>query len=199
MLPSAETRQRIVQAIGRAWNIQLSAAAEQLLCSQTSMSVPELQGIIQRCAADRVRPTDGPRSSRLTLDVHDLEAGWPDTASPAVEPRRVIRATAQYFGLPLRNVTGASRRRLDVLARSLAMYLIRDLIGESFQQIGHWFSRRDHTTVMHACRKIALDLDQDAVTRQAVLDIRRTLTNGAHEGRGTVRDAPRRGKRVRWA
>ena len=93
----------------------------------------------------------------------------------------------------------ASRRRLDVLARSLAMYLIRDLIGESFQQIGHWFSRRDHTTVMHACRKIALDLDQDAVTRQAVLDIRRTLTSGAHEGRGTVRDAPRRGKRVRWA
>lgn len=109
------------------------------------------------------------------FDVADFSDQLIHNQPASVDPKRIIRATAQYFGLKLRNLTGTSRRKMDVLARSLAMYLIRELSGESFQQIGHHFGDRDHSTVMHACRKMAHQRLEDSETRQAILEIKKRV------------------------
>ena len=62
--------------------------------------------------------------------------------------------TADYFGLSIEDLQSASRTRLLVTARQIAMYLCRELTDMSLPNIGKQFGGRDHTTVMHAERKI---------------------------------------------
>ena len=63
--------------------------------------------------------------------------------------------TANFFGLNLEDLTSADRTRTIVLARQIAMYLCRELTDLSLPRIGELFGGRDHTTVMHANRKIS--------------------------------------------
>ena len=62
--------------------------------------------------------------------------------------------TAAYFGLTIEDLCGTSRSRVLVTARQIAMYLCRELTDLSLPKIGQQFGGRDHTTVMHADRKI---------------------------------------------
>ncbi len=63
-------------------------------------------------------------------------------------------ATADYYGLTIDDLCGSSRSRVLVQARQIAMYLCRELTELSLPKIGQQFGGRDHTTVMHADRKI---------------------------------------------
>jgi chromosomal replication initiator protein len=65
-----------------------------------------------------------------------------------------MAATAGYFGITLEDLCGSSRSRVLVTARQVAMYLCRELTDLSLPKIGQHFGGRDHTTVMHADRKI---------------------------------------------
>ena len=66
-----------------------------------------------------------------------------------------MEATAKAFDLTIEEICGASRRRPLVAARQTAMYLFRELTDYSFPAIAREFGDRDHTTVMHAQKKIA--------------------------------------------
>jgi chromosomal replication initiator protein len=69
----------------------------------------------------------------------------------------------------------ASRRRGVVVARDVAMYLARQLTSNSLKQIGDYFGGRDHTTVLHGCRKTESLMNSDATTHQAVLALKQRL------------------------
>jgi chromosomal replication initiator protein len=66
----------------------------------------------------------------------------------------IMAETASYFGLTVEDLCGSSRSRVLVTARQIAMYLCRELTELSLPKIGQAFGGRDHTTVMHADRKI---------------------------------------------
>jgi len=66
----------------------------------------------------------------------------------------IMAQTADYFGLSVDDLCGSSRSRVLVIARQIAMYLCRELTDLSLPKIGQQFGGRDHTTVMHADRKI---------------------------------------------
>jgi chromosomal replication initiator protein len=83
--------------------------------------------------------------------------------------KEIAAATAKYFSVRLSDLRSPSRRRLVVTARDVAIYLARRLTGESLKQIGHFFGGRDHSTVMHGCRKTESLLKTDPGVRQAVL------------------------------
>ncbi len=68
---------------------------------------------------------------------------------------QIQRATCTYFGVSLRELIGAGKTNTIVWPRHVAMYLVNRLTGKSFPDIGQRFGDRDHTTVMHAVRKIA--------------------------------------------
>ena len=61
---------------------------------------------------------------------------------------------ARHFGLTVGELKGKSRQQAIAEARGLAMYLARRLTGASYAEIGRQFGGRDHTTVLHACRKV---------------------------------------------
>lgn len=74
----------------------------------------------------------------------------------------VIRTTARHLGLPAEQLVGAGRRRSVAQARSLAMYLSRQLTGRSLGEIGRALGGRDHSTVIHGIRNAAVRLGADA-------------------------------------
>ena len=78
----------------------------------------------------------------------------PDQAGPEITASTIMAQTASYFSLTLEDLCGTSRSRVLVNARQIAMYLCRELTELSLPKIGQTFGGRDHTTVMHADRKI---------------------------------------------
>jgi chromosomal replication initiator protein len=91
-------------------------------------------------------------------------------------PLRTITAvTARFFSLRQAEIRGSSRRRSLVDARSIAIFLARELSGQSLARIGREYGDRDHSTILHAVRKVADRLAGDESTRSAVMTLRRIL------------------------
>jgi chromosomal replication initiation ATPase DnaA len=89
-------------------------------------------------------------------------------SSPATRTtcRHAISLVGKHFGLSAGDLKGKSRQQAVVEARGLAMYLTRMLTGASYNEIGRQFGSRDHTTALHACRKVAALVAQDETTRR---------------------------------
>ena len=95
--------------------------------------------------------------------MHDLALGSyslgitrpiPMKIAPRLTVRRIQEAVADYYELPLRQMTDVSKMRSVARPRQVAMYLSRKLTGKSLPDIGSKFGGRDHTTVLHAVRRI---------------------------------------------
>ena len=78
----------------------------------------------------------------------------PNEGGNQITAAAIMGATADYYGLTIDDLCGSSRSRVLVQARQIAMYLCRELTELSLPKIGQQFGGRDHTTVMHADRKI---------------------------------------------
>jgi chromosomal replication initiator protein len=89
--------------------------------------------------------------------------------------RDIACLTAKYFGLTLVEMKSPKRRQPLVAGRAVAMYLARQLTAKSFAQIGAYFGGRDHTTVLHGCRRTERLIGRDRATRQAVAELKRLL------------------------
>lgn len=177
--PSPETRQRILATLCQQREIELSPEAEQLLMAHPALTIPEMVGILnelmRRMSEQPVNLAEPKPANARFVDVSDLPNQLAESRPSAVDPRSIIRQAAQFYGLKPKNLTSDSRRKLEVLARSQAMSLVRELTDLSYQQIGQLFGKRDHTTVLHACRKMETQRKDDASLRQAFQEIRRRV------------------------
>ena len=84
----------------------------------------------------------------------------------------VQKAVADYYGLTVEVLKGKKKSKNIAYPRMLAMYLSRMLTDESFPKIGLEFGARDHSTVMHACDKIALDLKNNKKLQEIINEIK---------------------------
>jgi chromosomal replication initiator protein len=84
-----------------------------------------------------------------------------DAGKPTID--RIVRRVGSYFHVDPRRLHSKRRHQSVVLPRQVCMYLARLLTGLSLEAIGSYFGGRDHSTVLHACRKVEQALDTDAV------------------------------------
>lgn len=87
----------------------------------------------------------------------------------------IAKATARQFGVRLADMKSKARDQSITLSRQCAMFLSRELIGAHLSKIGEYFSGRSHNTVLHACKRIAGLLDEDAGLRRQVDTLRRSI------------------------
>ena len=87
----------------------------------------------------------------------------------------IQKKTAEYYKLDLRELHSARRARRVARPRQVAMYLARELTSRSLPDIGRRFGGRDHTTVLHACRRIEALCKTDPVFQQEVDFLRKVL------------------------
>jgi len=149
--PDLETRIAILRK--KAATERLTAPPEVLefIASKVQTNIRELEGALIRVTAFASlnrQPVD------LGLAEIVLKDLIPEGSKPEVTAAMIMGQTASYFGLSLEDLSGSSRSRVLVTARQIAMYLCRELTDLSLPKIGQQFGGRDHTTVMHAERKI---------------------------------------------
>jgi chromosomal replication initiator protein len=121
------------------------------IADKIDSNIRELEGALIRVAAFASLNRQ-PVTYALAEDV--LKDLLPNEAGPEITSAMIMTQTAAYFGISLDDLCGSSRSRVLVTARQIAMYLCRELTDLSLPKIGQQFGGRDHTTVMHADRKI---------------------------------------------
>ncbi|MGE5289961.1 MAG: chromosomal replication initiator protein DnaA [Micromonosporaceae bacterium] len=149
--PELETRIAILRM--KAVQEGLNAPPEVLeyIASRISTNIRELEGAL-------IRVTAFASLNRQSVDLQLAEIVLkdliPEAQGPEITATTIMGQTASYFGLSIDDLCGTSRSRVLVTARQIAMYLCRELTEMSLPKIGQQFGGRDHTTVMHADRKI---------------------------------------------
>ncbi|CAB4679855.1 MAG: chromosomal replication initiator protein DnaA [Actinobacteria bacterium] len=149
--PELETRIAILRK--KAAQDKLNAPDDVLeyIASKISTNIRELEGALIRVTAFASLNRQLVDLSLAEIVLKDLiqEEGGPEITGPTI-----MAQTASYFSLSVEDLCGTSRSRVLVNARQIAMYLCRELTELSLPKIGQAFGGRDHTTVMHADRKI---------------------------------------------
>jgi chromosomal replication initiator protein len=149
--PELETRIAIIRK--KAAQDKLNAPDDVLeyIASKIATNIRELEGALIRVTAFASLNRQGVDLSLAEIVLKDLipEEGGPEITSPTI-----MAQTASYFSLTVEDLCGTSRSRVLVNARQIAMYLCREMTELSLPKIGQTFGGRDHTTVMHADRKI---------------------------------------------
>ncbi|HEY9276249.1 MAG TPA: chromosomal replication initiator protein DnaA [Candidatus Nanopelagicaceae bacterium] len=149
--PELETRIAILRK--KAVQDKLSAPDDVLefIASKISTNIRELEGALIRVTAFASLNRQPVDMGLAEIVLKDL---IPDEGAPDITANTIMAQTASYFSLTIDDLCGTSRSRVLVNARQIAMYLCRELTDLSLPKIGQTFGGRDHTTVMHADRKV---------------------------------------------
>ncbi|MBU6147073.1 MAG: chromosomal replication initiator protein DnaA [Actinomycetales bacterium] len=149
--PDLETRIAILRKKTAAERLNIPPEVLEYIAVRITHNIRELEGALIRISAFAnvsQQPVDLGLAEIVLRDV------IPDSTVPDITAPMIMSETAHYFGISLDELTGPSRSRTLVTARQVAMYLCRELTDLSLPRIGQIFGGRDHTTVMHAERKV---------------------------------------------
>ncbi|MDO5629633.1 MAG: DnaA/Hda family protein, partial [Mobilicoccus sp.] len=149
--PDLETRIAILRKKAAQERLELPDEVLEFIASRISTNIRELEGALIRVTAFANLNRQPVELSLAEIVLKDL---IPDKESSQITASMIMGQTAAYFGLSIDDLCGSSRSRGLVTARQIAMYLCRELTELSLPKIGQQFGGRDHTTVMHADRKI---------------------------------------------
>jgi len=171
--PDLETRIAILQRKAARQDIAVSPDVLELIAQRIDSNVRQLEGALTRLTAlvqldDRKLDLD---TARRFLREHT------DEEPAALDAGDIIEKVAEYFHLEKGDLLSRSRKQSVAQARQIAMYLCRELTDESYAHIGSRFGGRDHSTVIHAYRKIEEELGSDPELRDDVSSLQSELQN----------------------
>lgn len=170
LLPHAlQARRAIIERIAKARGMNLPVRVIDRLAEKPDLTIPAIVGALMQIEMAEIVENghaSGEQVAELARQQHKPER-------PSL--REITQLAARHFGLKMAELRGPLRRRAIVNGRYVAMYLARELAGKSLQQIGAYFGGRDHTTVLHGCRRTEKLMKRDVPTRHAVAEIRRML------------------------
>jgi chromosomal replication initiator protein len=168
--PELETRIAILRKKAQQEGLNAPPEVLEFIASKISTNIRELEGALIRVTAFASLNRAPVDLSLAEIVLRDL---MPDAGGPEITASVIMAQTAMYFGITMEDLCGTSRSRILVTARQIAMYLCRELTDLSLPKIGQQFGGRDHTTVMHADRKIRALLPE----RRAIFNQVTELTN----------------------
>jgi chromosomal replication initiator protein len=176
--PDLETRIAILKKKAAQEGMTTPDDVLELIATKITTNIRELEGALIRVTA--FASLSGQPVNR-DLAAHVLKDIIPNAEAGRITAQVIMTEVADYFRISVDDLCGTSRSRTLVNARQIAMYLCRELTDMSLPKIGQEFGGRDHTTVMHAERKI----------RQLIGE-RRALFDQITELTGTIRRASAR-------
>ncbi|MDA7554086.1 chromosomal replication initiator protein DnaA [Gammaproteobacteria bacterium] len=161
--PELETRVAILLKKAQSMNQQLNDESAFFIAQKVKSNVRELEGALKRVIANS-NFTGRPISVELIKDsLKDLLA----IQARQVSVDNIQKITADYYNIKLSDILSKRRSRSVARPRQMAMFLAKELTNYSLPEIGESFGGRDHTTVIHACKKINelrrsnLDIEED--------------------------------------
>ena len=148
--PNFVTRVNILQSLCKRMDLSLSEEVVGWIARRVTQNVRELEGAVTRIAAVAKLSGETPDVKLVQAALGDLDR---QMVAP-VRPENIMQAVCNYFSLEHKDLMSGRRQRTISLARSVAMYLVRKTAKLSFPEIGNRMGKRNHSTVISACRRI---------------------------------------------
>ena len=169
--PDLETRIAILQRKAARQDIAVSPDVLELIAQRIDSNVRQLEGTLTRLTA-LVQLDD----QRLDLDTaRRFLREHTDEGAASLSAGDIIEQVAEHFHLEKGDLLSRSRKQTVAQARQIAMYLCRELTDESYDHIGSRFGGRDHSTVIHAYRKIEESLESDGELQDDISSLQSKL------------------------
>lgn len=148
--PDLETRVAILQSKAEQSQIALSTDVAFFIAKRVRANIRELEGALRRVIAT-AQFTGRPITVESTKEALKDQIA---AQAKLITLENIQRTVAKFYNLKLTDLTGARRSRSIARPRQVAMSLAKELTNHSLPEIGEAFGGRDHTTVIHACKKI---------------------------------------------
>ncbi len=171
--PELETRVAIMQSKAEQLNIDLPSDVAFFIGKRIRSNIRELEGALRRVIANAQFT-----GSAITLEfakeaLHDLLA----LQDKLVTIDNIQKTVAEYFKIRVSDLLSARRSRSITRPRQIAMSLAKELTNHSLPEIGDAFGGRDHTTVLHACRKVTSLREGDTRINDDYINLLRSLSS----------------------
>jgi chromosomal replication initiator protein len=167
--PDFETRVAILNQKCREFEVLIDPEVINFIATNVEGSIRGLEGVLRAAIAESQLANRVPtirsvaeiiRRLNKAQDIigYDLDRKRAQTIK---NMRDVINVVSEYYGINMNEIVGKARKKDIMIARQVCMYLIKNELGDSYEKIGSGFGGRNHTTVMHACNKVADKLKTD--------------------------------------
>jgi chromosomal replication initiator protein len=166
--PDLETRIAILRKKAAQEGMSPPPEVLEFIASKIQSNIRELEGAL-------IRVTAFASLNRQTVELGLAEMVLKDLVgendAPEISATTIMAVTSEYFAISIDDLVGGSRSRMLVGARQMAMYLCRELTDLSLPKIGEKFGNRDHTTVMHAERKIRAQMAEKLTVYNQITEL----------------------------
>jgi chromosomal replication initiator protein len=140
----------------------------EFIASRIERNIRELEGALIRVTAFASLNKQTVDLALAQIVLRDLIR---DPVANDIDAATIMAVTAEYFAVSLDELCGPVKTKQIASARQIAMYLCRELTDLTLPKIGQTFGGRDHTTVMHAAKKIRLELAERRQTYDHVQEL----------------------------
>ncbi len=141
------------------------------IAARVQKNIRELEGVLNKVVFYAQYKKSGLDNKKLEEIINEAVQVTPKN----ITPNDIIKIVAEFFEVPVGDMTQRSRKQEVVEPRQIAMYLMREILKMSYPHIGDRLGKRDHTTAIHACDKISKELNQNPGLNQKLLLIKERL------------------------
>ena len=170
--PDYETRLAILRKKADLDHIVIDDEILANIASKVDSNIRELEGALNKIVAHASLANIPITSEMAEKSINDLVTKKEKVISIAY----IQEVVAKYFGIDIKDMKSSKKSNDIVFPRQIAMYLCRSVANASFPKIGDEFGKRDHTTVMHAFKKIDKEIKENSNTKLIVDNVKKNLT-----------------------
>ncbi|ANY06759.1 chromosomal replication initiator protein DnaA [Pseudonocardia sp. HH130630-07] len=166
--PELETRIAILRKKAAQDRLAVPGEVLEFIAERIERNIRELEGALIRVTAFASLNRQAVDTQLAEIVLRDL---IPDSAASEITAPTIMAVTAEFFSVTLDDLSGPGKTKALAQARQIAMYLCRELTDLSLPRIGQTFGGRDHTTVMHADKKIRNEISLRRKTFEQVQEL----------------------------
>lgn len=166
--PELETRIAILRKKAAQDRLAVPGDVLEFIAERIERNIRELEGALIRVTAFASLNRQPVDTQLAEIVLRDL---IPDSATSEITAPTIMAVTAEFFGVTMDELCGPGKTKALAQSRQIAMYLCRELTDLSLPRIGQTFGGRDHTTVMHADKKIRNEIAQRRKTFEQVQEL----------------------------
>lgn len=155
--PDYETRMAILQKKCESYNITLSNDILEIIATNIESNVRELEGAITKIATT-IKVMGGNISKEEIIQILSLDI---ESKRKRITPEKVMDSVCEVFEVTSREIKGKRRTAYVALCRQIVMYILRDTLELPLEKVAKQVNRKDHTTVLNACKRISKRMEED--------------------------------------
>ena len=170
--PNFETRMAIISLKANRLGLQLEQKYKEIIANNVTANVRQIEGTVKKILAYRDLLSDSITQETVERAIKDM---FMENRNQIPTPEIIIKEVSKYYQVEPSALVGKNRSKETVIPRQIAIYLVREITNMSYPDIGKHFGGRDHTTAMHAHKKMEAEMEKQESLNKIIKDIRNNI------------------------